>query len=143
MEISELQSRYDCALLALVLWREARGEPVEAKRAVAWVIRNRVLRPSWWGKTWSEVITKRWQFTSMTGRGDANLLKWPDERDTAWQACLEVAAAVQVGQGTDPTQGATHYFDRSLDATPPAWAGDAAMQHVMDIGAFHFYRQGS
>ena len=30
------------SLLALTLWGEARGEPVLGKRAVAWVVRNRM-----------------------------------------------------------------------------------------------------
>ena len=132
------QQDYEISLLALCLWREARGETVEAKRAVAWSIRNRVGHPSWWGGTWSEVITKREQYSSMTDPGDANLVKWPLETDTSWMACMDVATEVYGTPIADPTNGATNYFDNSLDANPPNWA--AAMVKTADVGPFHFYR---
>ena len=132
------QSDYEKVLLALVLWREARGEPIDAKRAVAWSIRNRVNHPTWWGGDWATVITKKEQYSSMTHNGDPNCTKWPTATDTSWLACLEIAEAVYSESGTDPTNGATHYFDKSLDAAPPAWV--ASMVHTLDSGGFHFYK---
>jgi len=133
-------------LLALCVWREARGESVDAKAAVATSIRNRVLKPAWWGVGWVGVLTKKWQYTSMTGDGDPNLQKWPQETDTSWVASLAIAYAAHSGQLEDRTQGATHYFDNSLDPRDgkpdrrPKWAKDGSMQHTVDVGAFHFFR---
>lgn len=133
-------------MLALCLWREARGEPLEAKAAVACSIRNRVAKPSWWGTGWLGVLTKKWQYTSMTGTGDPNLEKWPQEADTSWLACLAIAYAVHGGQLDDPTSGATHYFDNSLDPGPgkpdrrPEWALGGSLVHTVDVGAFHFFK---
>ena len=51
-------------MLALAIYREARGEDMAGKIAVGCVIRNRVLHPSWYGRTWFECITKPYQFSS-------------------------------------------------------------------------------
>ena len=40
---------------------------------------------------------------------------------------------------TDPTQGSTSYFDKSLDSSPPGWATDGSQIHKVDLGDFHFY----
>src|SRR5438132_13078177 len=134
-----LDQMYELILLSLTIWREARGESTEAKTGMAWVIRNRVMNPGWWGTSWETVITKRWQFTSMTGDSDPNLNKWPSPQDTSWTACLAIADDVYNGRGIDPTAGSSHYFDRSLDLHPPAWATDGSLTHVTDLGAFRFY----
>jgi len=139
---AEMVRDYDRILLALCIWREARGESVTAKVGVGWTVRNRALRPSWWGRDWAGVITKKWQFTSMTGAGDPNLIVWPDRTDSTWLASLDAAYTVYAGTVDDPTGGATHYFDKSLDRNPPSWATAPNMHHTKDIGAFHFYRAG-
>lgn len=130
---------YDVVLLALCIWREARGEPIDAKRGVAWVVRNRVEHPSWWGKDWNSVILKPWQFSSFNST-DANAVKWPSPLDTAWQASLEAAREVFAGDGADPTGGATHYHDDSLDAEPPAWARDGSLTPTVRLGRLRFFR---
>lgn len=126
-------------LLALCLWREARGEVLASKQAVASSIRNRTLRPSWWGNDIASVVTKRLQYSSMTAPGDPNLVQYPVENDTAWLACVEIAGDALDGTLPDTASGATSYFDKSLDAHPPAWATDGSMRHVCDVGNFHFY----
>lgn len=128
---------YEFILLALCVWREARGEIVSAKFAVAWSIRNRVVKPSWWGRDWISVILKPLQYSSFNVN-DPNAVKWPDPRDTTWMSSVQAAQAAYLGNGDDPVSGATHYFDRSLDGNPPAWA--ASMIHVIDIGNLHFYK---
>lgn len=126
---------YPCFLLALVVWREARGEPVPGKLAVAWSIRNRVQHPSWWGQDWVTVILKPWQYSSFNPT-DPNAVKWPSETDSAWQACLDVATQVYAGQGTDPTSGAHSYYDDSIP--PPEWT--KAMTATVKVGALNFFR---
>ena len=41
------------------------------------------------------------------------------------------------GAGQDPTHGATHYFDVSLDNNPPPWTKELSLR--ITIGRLHFY----
>ena len=143
---------YDLSLLSLCVWREARGEIVDGKRGVAWSIRNRVMHPSWWGTDWISVILKPKQYSSFNV-GDPNATKFPQANDTAWLASLQAAMEAYGAGGdaeqalellktgnSDPSRGATHYFDKSLDSNPPFWATDGTMFKTADIGNLHFYR---
>jgi len=135
---------YQFGLLPLVLWREARNQPYDAMLAVAWVVKNRVASPKWWGSDFPSVILKHYkgiyQFTSFDDR-DPNAAEFPHGPEPEWDQCLAAAAAAFTGNAPDPTQGATHYFDKSLDANPPAWAKSGTMIHTADVGDFHFYRE--
>jgi N-acetylmuramoyl-L-alanine amidase len=128
-------------LLALCIWREARGEMVPTKTAVAWSIRNRVEQPRWWGTSYWSVILKPWQF-SCFNENDPNATLWPTETDPSWLDSLAVANAVIVNPplSPDPTGGAVSYFDVSLDNDPPSWATDGSMVKSFDSGRLHFYK---
>jgi N-acetylmuramoyl-L-alanine amidase len=130
---------YELVLLAIVVWREARGESIEAKRAVAWSIRNRVQHPGWWGSGWVGVILKPFQYSSFN-HNDVNAVKWPSVDDASWNDCMTVANEVYSGNCGDTTDGATHYFDKSLDAHPPDWATDGSMVRTVDVGSLHFWK---
>jgi len=138
------QQQAERALLALVIWREARGEILLAKQAVAWSIRNRVVHPGWWGRSWWGVILHPYQYSSFN-RTDPNATAWPLQVDASWEDALQVAADVytadvaQAPKILDITKGATSYFDKSVDANPPSWAKDGSMAHVCDFGRLHFY----
>lgn len=136
----------DMFLPTLCLYREARGESLQAKQGVAWSIRNRVDHPSWYGKTWVDVVTKYCQYTSMnppkdkvTGKAwDPNLIVYGSGDDPAWQECVKVIFDVRCSNVPDPTGGATFYFDKSMDKNPPVWAKQYV--HTADIGNIHFYK---
>ncbi len=132
---------YDIVLLALCTWREAQNQPRVARIGQAWSVRNRVDRPGFWdwGTSYSSVILKPWQYSSFN-HGDPNATKMPLGTDPAWQACLSIAQDAYQGISADPTYGCTHYYDSSLDATPPEWATNGKMEHVIDLGAFRFFR---
>ena len=130
---------YEFILLALTVWRESRGETQDARRGVAWSIRNRVLHPGWWGGSWVGVILKPWQYSSFNA-GDANAAKFPAAEDAAWDACLAAATEAYHGDGEDPTGGAVNYFDRSLDGDEPKWATDGSYAHTVNLGNLRFYR---
>lgn len=135
------QEAWEFSLLSLCNYREAEGEIVLAKSAQAWSVRNRVLRPSWWGTDYASVILKHVQNIyqySCFNPGNPRSLVFPAANDTAWQACLMVCDDAYNGRGNDPSQGGQSYFDKSLDANPPSWA--AKMIHTADVGNFHFYR---
>lgn len=122
-------------IVALTIWREARGEPDEAQAAVAWTVLNRVARPGWWGKSIAEVCTKKWQYSSLTDPHDPQLVKWPLDSDPSWQAAWMIAGEVLAGMFPCPVPGADSYFDPSI--APPAWTNGATF--CGKIGRLSFY----
>lgn len=135
------EQAYEFALLAIVIWREAQNQSERTIWGVAWSIRNRVLTPgkTWWGDDWEDVILKKWQYSSFNP-GDPNSVKFPMPDDPSWKLCLMVAESVYLGLGIDPTNGATHYYDDSIAANPPAWSSPARSQFKVKLGAMHFYK---
>jgi len=127
----------DQDLLALVIWREARGETHDAKFAVGCSIRNRVQHPRWWGRSYHTVILDPWQYSSFNAN-DSNSQKFPHPGDEAFADC-EAAASSVISGDADTTGGAVSYFDKSLDAHPPKWASSPQFKQCPDIGDFHFY----
>ncbi|HEY5986808.1 MAG TPA: cell wall hydrolase [Streptosporangiaceae bacterium] len=136
----------DIPLLAVTLYGEARGETAVGKRAVAWVIRNRMKAAKKWQEkqgrqhplfgdgTVAGVVLRPWQF-SCWNKGDPNLPKLLDiiqsDGETAGAGMWAILKAVATGvlaeppEWPDPTWGATHYCTLNLwgaDA-PRAWYG--------------------
>jgi N-acetylmuramoyl-L-alanine amidase len=122
---------YATFLLALVAWREARGESPEAQLGVMWSVKNRAARPSWWGNSVVSVVLKPFQYSSFNPN-DPNAVKLPAEDDPVWNEIETMAVA----PGADPTGGATHYF--STDIPAPSWTSE--MTFTVQIGALRFYR---
>lgn len=140
--IIELVDVYPFTLLALCVWREARGELLETKQAVAWSIKNRVLRPMWWGHSWETCILKPFQYSSFN-HDDPNAVKLPKSDDQSWQDSLTVASQVYPNPPVipDSTGGADSYFDISLDNNPPGWSKDPTkIVKTCDVGRIHFYK---
>jgi cell wall hydrolase len=134
---------YELTMVALALWREARGEPYEVRKAVASVILNRrrisaktPSKPDWWGEDLVGIVTAPFQFTSISVRNDPQLNKWPKPADKQWQECQDIAVAVVTDTLADTTMGATHYFDISIPA--PAWAD--AGKFTVQLGRLRFYK---
>lgn len=123
------------SLLALLIWREAEGEPIEGKIAVGWVVRNRAFHTN--PPDWSGVMTKKLQFSSLTAPGDACLVKWPTAISYAWIDAMTAAEGVYTGALADPTGGATHYVN--LAVAHPAWAN--VLQFVTKVGSHSFFRE--
>lgn len=127
---------YATILLAIDIWREDRGGLTHASRVgVGWVVRNRATHPKWWGRTIVEVITHRWQFSSMTAPGDPNLIQWPQENTLSWKDSEKAAEEVIGKDSIDPTMGATFYYSFPLTSPPAAW-GDVVETAVLD--GIHF-----
>ena len=133
--INELQGKADVTFLALVLWREARGEDKETQAGIAHVVLNRVKRPSWWGSDVMDVIFKKWQFSSLTDPKDKQLTTWPKARDKSWAQCLLLADDALAGTLKNPVPGADSYYDVSIPA--PKWA--TKENFVSQIGKVRFF----
>ena len=132
---------YEMVLLALCVWREARNQPFEGKLAVAWSIRNRVMKPgkTWWGDDWETVILKRWQYTSFE-KSDPNACLLPTDPalDKTWDDSLVCAERAYLSSGVDTSQGATHYYNPKIVAAP-AWVNAPGTRFVVEIGDHRFY----
>lgn len=128
-------TEYQKVLLALCLWREAAGEGAMGMLAVALVIRNRVYA----GRgTWDQVITKPWQFSSMTAPGDPMLVRWPGGLDRSFLDALDIAEKVKDPNTPDITNGATMYYNPKVAS--PKWDFDR-LKNVASIGRHVFYRE--
>lgn len=127
MNAQELQRLYS---LALVTWREARGEPILGKLLVAQTVENRV-RDRRWPDTYTSVITQPWQFSAFN-KNDPNALKYPDDGDPVWEDCVVVARAVIDAPSKFTT--ANHYHATSVS---PNWADQSKI--VNRAGNHVFY----
>ncbi len=130
---------WQLCLLALCVWREARDQGFTGKLAVAWSIRNRVMKAgkTWWGDTWEEVIEKKWQYSSFNPDDpNAKLLPGDPATDPAWAASLQAAERAWLGFGPDPSQGATHYYNPSM-VTAPAWVASATLTVKIQDHSFY------
>lgn len=121
-------------LTALCAWREARGAGDDAILGVLCTIRNRVLKPSWWGKDYPSVVLKAKQFSSFDS-DDPNAVKLPGPDDAVFARILTLTEGVVSGQTPDNTGGATNYHDASVF---PNWAQE--LKPCATIGPFRFYR---
>ena len=131
---------YEVTLLALTLWREARGEPLDAKIAVAHTVKNRITHPGWWGNDWISVLTKKWQYSSLTDPNDKQLTTWPKADDAAFEECLGVAEMVMRGVYNSPLKGIDSYCDDSLTGDLiPKWAKEHPERFVGKIGRLNFF----
>lgn len=135
----------DAQIVALTLWGEARGEPVEGRIAVACVIRNRVREPGWWGDSYMSVCLAKQQF-SCWNADDPNYSKLMalsnhmlrgESVDAILDECLWVAEGIVGGRVRDRVGAATHYYAESIQA--PKWAKGATL--VGRVG-HHLFFQG-
>ena len=128
---------FEPLLQALCIWREARDQSDDAKRAVLHVILNRAAS-SFRGTTPAEVVQWPYQFSSFN-RTDPNASKLPNPKQQGdWKAWLACCAVVDE-PGPDPTGGALMYHSYPLDSPEwPAWATPEKL--TAQIGPFRFYR---
>ena len=132
---------YDaCALLAMLIYGEGRGESVEGQIAIGNVVRNRVMHPNWWGRSWRTVMLKPYQFSCFL-EDDPNLPKMME----AWHnRCenysMKQAAWIALGiidhRLRDNSREATHYYSTSI--MPPKWA--LGHEPVVQIGNHKFFK---
>ncbi|MHB1952150.1 MAG: cell wall hydrolase [Sulfobacillus sp.] len=134
-------SEDDKFLWTLCVWRELRSLGIPGMTAGAWVMLNR-LNLKAWGPTMTDVVTAPEQFDAMVVRGDPETVLWPNSRldpadAVAWQQARQIVSSVFTSEPqSDPTQGATNYYSKTI--APPSWA--AAMTETLTVGNTVFYR---
>lgn len=117
-------------VLALTIYGEARGEPVEGKVAVGNVCRNR-LAANRWGKTYESVCLAPMQFSCWTPRGGLSnytaikalaqqIMDGTTPHDPALAECYWIAEGMQSGVCRDNTSHATFYY--VANSKMPTWA---------------------
>jgi spore germination cell wall hydrolase CwlJ-like protein len=124
--------------LAALAWGEARGEPDSycSMVAVAAVVVNRVQsNPGYFGATVTQAINRPFAF-SVFGKMDPNRKKMTKVDESDEQFIVALLAAIAAVSGTDPVQGADHFFS----GRPPRWA--SGMVLTARIGQHTFMRSG-
>jgi hypothetical protein len=116
------------------------------KTAIWHVIQNRTLDPQRrWPRTVSGVIGQHLQFSSMTAKGDPNLVAWPVEPipgvdgSADWKAFLDCQTVVESPLNADPTSGAQMYESEPVDKRPK-WTKSSESVLTLDLGNTRFYR---
>lgn len=124
--MTDLSLLPDRLIVALTIWGESRGEPIEGQIAVGNVIRNRH-KP---GQSWSEICLAPFQFSCFNS-DSPEYAKVQRAADTLTTQALppDLSQALWVADGIiqqkllDNTGGATHYLTASLyRSDPPTWA---------------------
>jgi len=132
------QQSAELGLLTILVGREARNQAFDAMLGVAWSVRNRVMKPRYWGTDWCSVMAHKDAYTSLSVAGDPNLIVYPDLGQKAWQIVLQAAELAYSGTAQDPVDGATHYF--STDIAPPKFALAADSIFVRQIDRMRFFK---
>lgn len=115
----------DC--LSKVIYHEARGEPLEGKVAVGYVVLNRT-QNNQWPDTICSVVTQPRQFSNFN-------LNIPIERTSeAWKTSLDTARKVYYKRVRDPTKGALFFFNPKKAS--PHWRNK--FTYLADIGNHRF-----
>lgn len=121
----------DTQILALTMYGEARGEPIEGIVGVASVIKNRV-KEKRFGNGYLGVCLKPKQF-SCWNEDDPNkplllsaaesLIAGSQLLPRSLELCLFLADGIKKEIVSDNTKGSNHYLTRKLfNVAPPSWA---------------------
>jgi hypothetical protein len=129
----------DKVIASITTYCEASSATQFERRCVMHTHFNR-LRHGGFGQTISEVCLKRKQYSEWNADpvNNANLLRGARVADDApiMAQCYQLFDAVKIGD-LDPTNGATHYTDKTID--PPYWAAPPAIK-TLETRKFRFYK---
>lgn len=134
----------DELLLARLIFGEAEGASKEAKIAIGWTVKNRVLaqREVEWGHNYHEVILKPNQYEAFFREDRLEKMRNPLKTDNesvkkAWFDSFNVAVNIIKDRIPDPTKGATNFYSTPIEEIPP-WATED--RKTFEIENLHFYK---
>lgn len=129
---------FDKPISAITDYCEASSASPQERRCIMHTIFNRVADGRF-GRSPAEVCLRRMQFSEWNGdaANNANLLRAARaaDDDPIMLDCMAAFDEVKAG-AADPTNGATHYHDKSIPA--PYWAARATV--ALETGKFIFYK---
>lgn len=114
--------------LALNIYHEARGEPINGQIAVAMVTMNRA---NWDTAEVCNVVYAHRQFS-----WTHTIKKHKPTEAAAWRRAQRIALGVIEGRHKDKTAGATHFHERTVK---PIWRH--ALKRTTTIGRHVFYAE--
>jgi N-acetylmuramoyl-L-alanine amidase len=114
--------------LAVAVYFEARGEPLEGQLAVAQVIRNRTQNPSW-PREVCDVVYQPKQFSFTSDRHSDKPM-----RESLWRTAQAIAIIAATDNWSDVVKDATHFHATRVS---PGWSN---LRRVSVIGNHIFYR---
>lgn len=130
-------------VLALTVYAEARGEPIEGRIAVACVIRNRVFDGRW-GQTYASVCLWPKQFSCWNAGTEANhvkLIALTEQLtagtlipDALLEECYWIAEGIITNRIGARVGNSTHYHTIKVD---PSWAPTGHL--IARVGSQLFY----
>ena len=135
VETKEKMNWQSLRCMALNIYHEARGEPLQGKIAVGHVVLNRVAANQWPGKICAVI-----QQGGHQRRYRCQFSWWCDGRSdqpsdvAAWRESLLVALLIRRGATDDPTKGALWYH---ADTVSPYWS--KIFKPYRKIGSHIFY----
>jgi spore germination cell wall hydrolase CwlJ-like protein len=127
---------------ALTIYGEAGGENAASKRAIAWIIRNRMAKKRW-GDSYQEIVVRPSQFNCWN-RKDANYprLQRPGQDNsadkTAWEESIQIIKEVHNALEKDnPIPGVCNYFSGEPNKKIP-W--EKNYFNLPGVPHFHFVK---
>lgn len=131
MELTEEELR----VLAHTILGEAAGEGPEGMTAVMNVIMNRAADPRYPDNPAMVALQKN-QFSTWNSKksgGNDPVARFPVGSE-AFEEALQIVQAVASGTVEDNTQGATHFYSKSMLSKPPAWFEEEGPKGAKEIG---------
>ena len=126
-------------LLMLTVAQESGAEPYLGKLAVAFVVRNRVMKS---GRSYSDVIMQRKHFSAWN-EDSVTRMNIDDLKERQLAECMTAALAAMFLLDQDPTEGATFYLNkeeviRINGKLPGWWESDTDPASEKQIGKHSF-----
>jgi spore germination cell wall hydrolase CwlJ-like protein len=125
-----LSEQEEC--VAIAVYHEARGEPLDGQLAVAEVIMNRAASGRY-PASWCEVVKQPWQFSFVNPR--TGRMPGVNRSSASW-AYAQAITRIAVGQFADALPGDVLWYH--ADYVAPSWGRRLAK--LQKIGAHIFYR---
>ena len=130
--------RRERSCLALNVYYEARGEPIEGQYAVAEVTMNRVANPRYPTTVCETVYQQKWDYLR---KRYVSAFSWteldnnPEPTGDAWERAVSVADLTYAGRRDHVLDGAVHYHAAYIR---PSWS--RGKKPVARIGQHLFYK---